>query len=107
MRRVISTNYTTEALAPMLEVNPRGFLIVHDELIQWVRSMDAYKSGSDRGDRQFWCSVWSAESGAIDRRKDFERGPIIVRRPHLSVVGGLVPAKLATLRGDPRRGDDA
>jgi Protein of unknown function (DUF3987) len=105
LTRFLTTDCTPEALAPLLEANQKGIIAHRDEVIGWVRSMDKY-SGGDRGERQLWCSFWSAESACIDRVKDRDRGPILLQKPHVTMIGGLVPSKLATLRGDARAGDD-
>ena len=51
MGRVVVDDTTIEALAGILESNPRGVLVARDELAGWVRGMDQYKSGKG-ADRQ-------------------------------------------------------
>lgn len=93
--RVITTDPTTEALGPILAVNPRGMTIAPDEMTKWVMSMDQYKSGRG-GDRPFYLSAWNGEPVAIDRAKN-NREPIIVPRPFLTVAGGITPDMLTSL----------
>jgi hypothetical protein len=38
----------------------------------------------------------------VDRKKTHDQGPLIARKPFVGVIGGLVPEKLSTLRGDRR-----
>ena len=89
---------TVESLATLLADNPRGLLLVRDELAGWVTSMDQYKAKGGGSDRQFWLSNWSTSPVNV-RRKNPERPALYVRRPCVSVVGGLQPAILDRLRG--------
>ena len=95
---VWTTDPTTEALASML-ANTKGLAFTRDELVGWVMSMDAYRSGKG-ADRQHYLSMWGRASIKIDRRS--QPDPIIVRTPCLSVVGGIQPDKLPMLveKGD-------
>jgi len=95
LRRVISTDPTTEALAPILALGPRGMTIVPDEMTKWSMSMDQYKGGKG-GDRPFYLSVWGGESVVIDRAK-FMKEPIMVPNPFLTVAGGMTPGMLSEL----------
>ncbi len=52
LRRIVTTDPTTEALGPILSRNPRGLIVAPDEMTKWVMSMDQYKGGKG-GDRQF------------------------------------------------------
>ncbi len=102
MRRVLTTDPTTEALGPILARNPRGATITPDEMTKWIMSMDQYKGGKG-GDKPFYLSAWGSESITIDRAKHADE-PIIVNHPFLTVAGGMTPDMLATLQD--RKGDD-
>lgn len=95
---VWTTDPTTEALASML-AHTKGLAFTRDELVGWVLSMDAYRSGKG-ADRQHYLSMWGRASIKIDRRS--QPDPIIVKSPCLSVVGGIQPDKLPMLveKGD-------
>jgi hypothetical protein len=102
--RCWSDDSTTEALAFILEQNPRGLALVRDELLSFVLSMNQYKGG--RGaDRQFFLSCWSGEPAAVDRKGNPDRIPIIIPHPFLCVAGGLPPDMLAQLRDQEGRAD--
>ncbi len=103
LERLTANDATTEALATILKENPRGVAYVRDELIGWVRSMNQYREGGQGADQQFWLSAWSGVSTTTDRKGTHEQGPLRVRRPFMSVLGGLTPDKLPTLRGDKPR----
>jgi hypothetical protein len=102
---VLSTIYvadtTTEALARILESNPRGVTMIRDELTAWVGSMDQYRARGRGSDRQFWLSAWAGEAIRVDRRSQ-EDQPVFVSHPFVSVVGGLPPAMLSRL--SPKHG---
>jgi putative DNA primase/helicase len=92
--RTVVEDTTVEALATILESNPRGVLDAPDELSGWARAMNQYKSGKG-SDRQFWLSVWSNSPSAVDRKGRAE--PIIIPMPFVSVVGGIQPTILPEL----------
>ena len=95
LERVVSTDPTTEALAPILAKNPRGLTVAPDEMTKWVMSMDQYKGGKG-GDRPFYLSAWAGEPVYIDRAKHM-REPIAVPQPFLTVMGGMTLDMLSTL----------
>jgi hypothetical protein len=99
-KRLVVSDATTEALVPILKDNPRGVVRVGDELTGWVQSMNQYRAGGRGADVQFWLSAWSGVTVTKDRSGTHEQGPLRVRRPFISVIGGLTPDKLTTLRGD-------
>ncbi|GAC1474989.1 MAG: hypothetical protein NVSMB9_26480 [Isosphaeraceae bacterium] len=101
--RVVSTDPTTEALAPTLAKNPRGLIVAPDEMTKWVMSMDQYKGGKG-GDRPFYLSAWGGETVFIDRAKNM-REPIAVPHPFLTVIGGMTPDMLSTLSEGKGRED--
>ncbi len=100
-RHLLTTDATTEALGPMLELGT-GILLVKDELLAWVRAMDQYRQGKG-ADRQSYLSMWNRALLKIDRKGSQE--PIIVYKPSLSVIGCLQPDLLGDL-ADPRQLED-
>lgn len=99
---VWTSDSTTEALAEMLS-NAKGLVLFRDELVGWVKSMDAYRSGGKGADRQHYLSMWSRSPIKIDRKSS--PAPIIVARPCLSVVGGIQPDVLPDLVENASRDD--
>jgi Protein of unknown function (DUF3987)/Bifunctional DNA primase/polymerase, N-terminal len=96
LRRIDTTDPTTEALARILAANPRGGPIVTpDEMTKWVMSMNQFKGGKG-GDRPFWLSVWSGVEVIVDRSKHADE-PIMARHPFLTVAGGMTPGMLGEL----------
>jgi putative DNA primase/helicase len=94
LKRTVVEDTTVEALAVVLEDNPRGVLLARDELSAFVRGMDQYKN--HRGsDRQFYLSAWSNSPVSVDR-KNLEE-PIFLARPFVGVVGSIQPGVLPEL----------
>lgn len=94
---------TIEALAVVLERNPRGFLIHRDELPGWLRALD--KQGHEQ-DRAFYLEAFSgdATNQQIER---VGRGTIIVRHFTLSLLGTIQPLPFAQLIRAAQSGGNA
>jgi hypothetical protein len=103
LERLTVNDATAEALVPILKENPHGVVLVRDELTGWVQAMNQYREGGKGADQQFWLSAWSGSTVTVDRKKTHDLGPLRVRHPFVSVIGGLTPDKLLTLRGDKPR----
>jgi hypothetical protein len=100
--QLFSTDATVEALAGVLEPNPRGVLFVRDELTAWARAMNQYKGG--RGaDRQTWLSFWNGATAVINRKSRKE--PIVLEHPFVGVAGCLPPEVLGELTDERGRED--
>lgn len=90
--RYLCEDTTVEALAVLLEGQPRGLLILRDELSGWVNSFDAYKSC--RGaDVAHWLSMHRAGTLVVDRKGG--RKLVHVPRAAVCVAGGVQPGALA------------
>jgi hypothetical protein len=101
LRRTYGDDTTVERLADVLNENPRGVVIIKDELSGWLGSMNQYKAGGKGSDRQFWLSVHTNQPVSVDRKSLEE--PVIVPRPWASVCGGIQPGVLPDFGKD--RGD--
>ncbi len=97
LERVLVSDATVEALAPILQENPRGLLLVRDELSSWLRSFDAYRSGRG-GDVGRWCELQRAGHLLVDRKA---ANPRVIDVPHaaVSITGGIQPEVLANALG--------
>ena len=95
-KRILSTNSTTEKAARLSAANPRGLVLVGDELAGWIASMDRYSGGKGGGDRAFWLQAYGGRPWMPDRVKD---GADEVAVPHLTwgIVGGIQPDRLNSL----------
>jgi hypothetical protein len=103
LTRLTVNDATAESLVPILQENPRGVVLVRDELIGWIQAMNQYREGGKGADQQFWLSAWSGSPVTVDRKKTHDLGPLRVRHPFISVIGGLTPDKLPAVRGDRPR----
>lgn len=103
--RVVVADATVESLGLILSENPRGMLMVRDELVSLVHGLNQYKGGKG-ADRQFYLSTWSGDPVTVDRKSDKERhgAPLFVVHPILGIVGGVQPDVVACLRGERSRG---
>ena len=91
--RMLVSDITVEALAPILKANPRGVLVSRDELAGWVGSFDRYtKNGG--GDLAHWLSMHNAENLIVDRKTGFPKS-IFVPMASVSVTGGIQPGILS------------
>jgi hypothetical protein len=95
-RRVVVSDTTVEALAPILRDNVHGVLLARDELDGWFGSFDRYASG--RGsDIPNWLSIHNALPITVDRKSG---GTIFVDRAAVSICGGIQPRILRkSMRG--------
>lgn len=88
-RRYYTQDPTTEKLGELLRENPRGLLVLRDELAGWLRTLD--KPGRE-GDREFYLESWDGKgSYTVDRIK---RGTLHIPCHTISVFGGTQPGKL-------------
>ncbi|MCH7989382.1 MAG: DUF3987 domain-containing protein, partial [Planctomycetes bacterium] len=95
--RYFCSDTTVEALAPLLKDNPRGLLLIRDELAGWINGFDAYKSGGGT-DVAHWLSIHGARSMTVDR-KTGHKIIVNVRRASVSVTGSIQPLSLALSLG--------
>jgi len=101
--RLTVNDATAESLVPILQENPRGVVLIRDELTGWVQAMNCYREGGKGADQQFWLSAWSGSTVTVDRKKTHDLGPLRVPHPFIGVIGGLTPDKLPALWGDKPR----
>jgi hypothetical protein len=90
---------TVEKLGEVLQDNPRGVVLVRDELTAWTTGMNQYRARGSGSDRQFYLAAWAGEPVSV-RRKNPQSPPVFVAHPFLAVLGGLPPATLPRLQGD-------
>ena len=96
--RYLCSDITVEAVAELLEANPRGLLLCRDELAGWVASFDAYKTKGRAGDASHWLEMHRAGQVIVDR-KTGEKKTTCVPRAAVSVTGGIQPETLARVLG--------
>jgi hypothetical protein len=92
LQHFFTTDSTIEALAPMLEQSP-GIAASFDEIVGWIKSMDAY-NGSQGRERAQYMTLWAERTLKVDRKT---RPPIFVEKPVACIVGGIQPDMLTEL----------
>ncbi|MEO2018802.1 MAG: DUF3987 domain-containing protein, partial [Fuerstiella sp.] len=101
-RRCVVQDSTIEALAPILMQNSRGVLLARDELSGWIGSFDKYSSGRGSSDVQKWLEIYNGESIVIDR-KTGDTPFLFVKRPSVSICGGIQPDVLSQCLTDEHK----
>ncbi len=90
VERLVVEDTTVEALTEVLKDNPRGVLVLKDELTGWFASMDAYK-GAGKGasmDRAHWLEAYNGGRRVVDR---VTRGTVVVPNWSACILGGVQP----------------
>jgi hypothetical protein len=89
--RLMVSDVTMQRLVALLRDNPKGLVLVRDEIEAFFGDMGRYSgSGADRGD---YLTLWAGTKLTIDRVKEGGLA-ITVPRPALSLLGGGQPDKL-------------
>lgn len=93
--RLFTSDATTEAVIYKLVENPKGLLLIRDELSGWLGKMDKY-GGGEGSDRAFWLEAYGGRSYVVDRVKHLDQ---LIHVPHTTVpiIGGIQPDRLETL----------
>lgn len=86
--RLAISDATIEKVAAILAQQPRGVLVVRDELAGWEQNMSRYNSG---GDRPFWIEAYGGRSYSVER---MGRQPIDIERLSVGVIGNIQPDRL-------------
>jgi hypothetical protein len=102
-RRVNIDDVTMEAVFRVLAANPRGLIMIRDELSALILGLNQYKRGGGN-DRPNLLKVWSGKQILIDRVLNVFGEPIRIYHPHLGIAGNLPPGMLGAMVN--RRGDD-
>ena len=103
-RRYTTQDSTVEKMGELLKENPRGILLLRDELAGWLRTLD--RPGHE-GEREFYLESWNGDGAFTYDR--IGRGTLHIPALTLSVFGGIQPGKLkAYIAGalDHGKGDD-
>lgn len=103
-KRFLVGDTTTEALAEIMSMNPRGIFCVRDELAGWFGSIDRYteqKKGCS-SDQSFLLSAHEGTAHYVDRRTGKNRH-LYIPQASLWVTGGIQPGILAQAMGKQER----
>lgn len=96
-KEILVEDTTIEYIAQALSYNPNGLILLRDEMVAWIKQFDAYKSGG--AETQAWLEFWNNPSvKKIGRMK----GNIYIRRPFITVIGGVQPGMLKDFAGQEK-----
>ncbi len=95
--RVEIDDVTVERVVDVLRQNPRGLLLLRDELGGFLAGIGEYKRGS-LADAARWCSTYDAGRIQVDRKQDGYQA--FVPAAAVSILGGIQPATLGALYGE-------
>jgi len=90
---------TIEAVAKLLQDNPRGLLMIRDELAGWL-AFDRYSANGKGGEAPKWLEMFGGRAMVVDRKTS---GTIYVPQAAVSIVGGIQPGILARCIGQEHR----
>ncbi|HQA44935.1 MAG TPA: DUF3987 domain-containing protein [Phycisphaerae bacterium] len=99
--RCYCDDVTIEALAALLVNQPRGLLLVRDELAGWLGSFDRYAQGKG-GDAPKWLEVFGGRPVVVDRKSGIPR-TIYIPQAAVSITGGIQPETLRRALGTAHR----
>ncbi len=97
--RWLTDDITIEALAMLLQDNPRGLLVLRDELSGWLH-FDRYSAKGQGGEVAKWLETHRAQPLVVDRKTS---GTLYVPRAAVSIIGGIQPGILARYVGQEHR----
>ena len=97
--RFAISDSTVERLGVILANQPRGTMMLRDELAGWLQGMTRYAGGST--DRPFWLEAYGGRSYPVER---MGRDPVHIERLSIGATGGIQPDRLKSLL--MKSGDD-
>jgi len=87
---------TLESIVPILSENPKGLLVLSDELAGWFGGMGLYSSkGSGGRDESRWLVLHGGRDFSLDRKTGRER--VYIPNAAASVAGTIQPGTLANV----------
>jgi len=98
----VCNDVTIEALAGILQYEPRGVLLECDELGTWFGSFDRYRQKAAAHDAPRWRSMFHARELKVDRRTG-EPKVLYVPRASVSIAGAMTPDEFRCAIGKEHR----
>lgn len=95
-KQFILSDSTPESLYQTHKNNPRGILMLRDELIGWIDDFGRYNKS---GEAANWISSWSEQAMTFNRKSE---RPMKISDPFICIAGGLQPSILPVLARDNR-----
>ena len=84
----IMQDATIEAIKEVLHENPRGIMVIFDELILWINSFSRYKKGgsSEQGE---WIVIYDGDDLLVNRKGSAK--VLHIKHPFVSLIGSIQP----------------
>lgn len=101
-RRIIVTTATPEKLVQIHADNPRGLLVLRDELTGWLRLLD--RAGRE-SERALFLEGWTGKNPY--RSETIGRGSDFIKAACLSVYGGIQPSPFRAFLQEPEHAGKA
>ncbi|WP_345097238.1 DUF3987 domain-containing protein, partial [Bartonella acomydis] len=98
-RRLIVNDVTVEKLGELLKENPRGLLMVRDELSGFLTDMERKEYQTDRA---FYLTAFNGDDQFTYDR--IGRGTIFIPHVTLSMIGGIQPSRIIPIIQAIQRG---
>lgn len=89
--RLWTADATIEAIAGLLDKNPRGVLLARDEMAGWLGGFDKYRAGGKGGEAAQWLECFEGRALMVDRKNS---PTLCIPRAAVSVSGGIQPGIL-------------
>ena len=86
LKKMVLTNFTPEVLNKLLNDNPRGCVVVSDELASFFEGMNNYSKNDHSSN---YLSFWSNQPITIDRVGN--KIPLMIETPYVGIIGGVQP----------------
>jgi hypothetical protein len=99
--RIMTSDTTIEELASIEAKQPKGFMVLRDELAGWYASLGRYTKGNT--DRIYYVEGYGGRMFRLDRVR-FGGAPIKIARHGIGIHGGIVPDRLAEMLASPDDG---
>jgi Protein of unknown function (DUF3987) len=91
LQRISISDATVEASASVIAGNPRGVLLLRDELAGFLGNLGKY----GEGDRPYWMEAYGGRQYTVDRKK--LPNPLVLHHLAVSILGGIQPDRLGSL----------
>jgi hypothetical protein len=90
--RIVVNDTTVEKLGELLNENPRGLLLIRDELPGFLAHME---SGEHQGERAFYLEAYNGNGRFTYDR--IGRGTVHIESCTVSIIGGVQPSRIAPI----------
>ncbi len=90
--RIVINDATVEKLGELLNENPRGMLLIRDELPGFLARMESEEYQSDRA---FYLEAFNGDGRFIYDR--IGRGTVHIENCTVSIIGGVQPSRIAPI----------